>query len=147
MKKILNEIRIYSIKEVAIVSFVIATMGDRVVSFSPVKRVLTYSPTEAVTEVGKSKKKRSVIMPDDVPNSAMSDVVPLMDVTSKKGKSTLVKKIKELKLKKKLQKRKNRRKKKTTMMLSPIQGKPKRTLIKKTRERLFLSKSGIKNEF
>ena len=104
--------------------------------------VLTYSPTEAVTEVGKSKKKRSVIMPDDVPNNAMSDVVPLMDVTSKKGKSTLVKKIKELKLKKKLQKRKNRGKKKTTMMLkvSPIQGKPKRTLIKKTREGLFLSK-------
>lgn len=61
---------------------------------------MTYSPTEAVTEVGKSKKKRSVIMPDDVPNNAMSDVVPLMDVTSKKGKSTLVKKIKELKLKK-----------------------------------------------
>ena len=120
----------------------VATMGDRVVSFSPVKRVLTYSPTEAVTEVGKSKKKRSVIMPDDVPNSAMSDVVPLMDVTSKKGKSTLVKKIKELKLKKKLQKRKNRGKKKTTMMLSvlPIQGKPKRTSIKKTREGLFLSK-------
>lgn len=104
--------------------------------------VLTYSPTEAVTEVGKSKKKRSVIMPDDVPNNAMSDVVPLMDVTSKKGKSTLVKKIKELKLKKKLQKRKNSGKKKTTMMLkvSPIQGKPKRTLIKKTREGLFLSK-------
>lgn len=104
--------------------------------------VLTYSPTEAVTEVGKSKKKRSVIMPDDVPNNAMSDVVPLMDVTSKKGKSTLVKKIKELKLKKKLQKRKNRGKKKKTMMLkvSPIQGKPKRTLIKKTREGLFLSK-------
>ena len=104
--------------------------------------VLTYSPTEAVTEVGKSKKKRSVIMPDDVPNNAMSDVVPLMDVTSKKGKSTLVKKIKELKLKKKLQKRKNRVKKKKTMMLkvSPIQGKPKRTLIKKTREGLFLSK-------
>lgn len=104
--------------------------------------VLTYSPTEAVTEVGKSKKKRSVIMPDDVPNNAMSDVVPLMDVTSKKGKSTLVKKIKELKLKKKLQKRENRGKKKTTMMLkvSPIQGKPKRTLIKKTREGLFLSK-------
>lgn len=103
---------------------------------------MTYSPTEAVTEVGKSKKKRSVIMPDDVPNNAMSDVVPLMDVTSKKGKSTLVKKIKELKLKKKLQKRKNRGKKKTTMMLkvSPIQGKPKRTLIKKTREGLFLSK-------
>ena len=120
----------------------VATMGDRVVSFSPVKRVLTYSPTEAVTEVGKSKNKRSVIMPDDVPNSAMSDVVPLMDVTPKKGKSTLVKKIKELKLKKKLQKRKNRGKKKTTMMLkvSPIQGKPKRTLIKKTREGLFLSK-------
>ena len=84
----------------------VATMGDRVVSFSPVKRVLTYSPTEAVTEVGKSKKKRSVIMPDDVPNSAMSDVVPLMDVTSKKGKSTLVKKIKELKLKKKAPKEK-----------------------------------------
>lgn len=104
--------------------------------------VLTYSPTEAVTQVGKSKKKRSVIMPDDVPNNAMSDVVPLMDVTSKKGKSTLVKKIKELKLKKKLQKRKNRGKKKKTMMLkvSPIQGKPKRTLIKKTREGLFLSK-------
>lgn len=104
--------------------------------------VLTYSPTEAVTEVGKSKKKRSVIMPDDVPNNAMSDVVPLMDVTSKKGKSTLVKKIKELKLKKKLQKRKNGGKKKKTMMLkvSPIQGKPKRTLIKKTREGLFLSK-------
>ena len=104
--------------------------------------VLTYSPTEAVTEVGKSKKKRSVIMPDDVPNNAMSDVVPLMDVTSKKGKSTLLKKIKELKLKKKLQKRKNRGKKKKTMMLkvSPIQGKPKRTLIKKTREGLFLSK-------
>ena len=104
--------------------------------------VLTYSPTEAVTEVGKSKKKRSVIMPGDVPNNAMSDVVPLMDVTSKKGKSTLVKKIKELKLKKKLQKRKNRVKKKKTMMLkvSPIQGKPKRTLIKKTREGLFLSK-------
>lgn len=104
--------------------------------------VLPYSPTEAVTEVGKSKKKRSVIMPDDVPNNAMSDVVPLMDVTSKKGKSTLVKKIKELKLKKKLQKRKNRVKKKKTMMLkvSPIQGKPKRTLIKKTREGLFLSK-------
>lgn len=104
--------------------------------------VLTYSPTEAVTEVGKSKKKRSVIMPGDVPNNAMSDVVPLMDVTSKKGKSTLVKKIKELKLKKKLQKRKNSGKKKTTMMLkvSPIQGKPKRTLIKKTREGLFLSK-------
>ena len=104
--------------------------------------VLTYSPTEAVTEVGKSKKKRSVIMPDDVPNNAMSDVVPLMDVTSKKGKSTLVKKIKELKLKKKLQKRKNRGKKKKTMMLkvSPIQGKPKRTLMKKTREGLFLSK-------
>lgn len=104
--------------------------------------VLTYSPTEAVTEVGKSKKKRSVIRPDDVPNNAMSDVVPLMDVTSKKGKSTLVKKIKELKLKKKLQKRKNRGKKKKTMMLkvSPIQGKPKRTLIKKTREGLFLSK-------
>ena len=103
---------------------------------------MTYSPTEAVTEVGKSKKKRSVIMPDDVPNNAMSDVVPLMDVTSKKGKSTLVKKIKELKLKKKLQKRKNRGKKKKTMMLkvSPIQGKPKRTLIKKTREGLFLSK-------
>lgn len=103
---------------------------------------MTYSPTEAVTEVGKSKKKRSVIMPDDVPNNAMSDVVPLMDVTSKKGKLTLVKKIKELKLKKKLQKRKNRGKKKTTMMLkvSPIQGKPKRTLIKKTREGLFLSK-------
>lgn len=103
---------------------------------------MTYSPTEAVTEVGKSKKKRSVIMPDDVPNNAMSDVVPLMDVTSKKGKSTLVKKIKELKLKKKLQKRKNSGKKKTTMMLkvSPIQGKPKRTLIKKTREGLFLSK-------
>ena len=104
--------------------------------------VLTYSPTEAVTEVGKSKKKRSVIMPGDVPNNAMSDVVPLMDVTSKKGKSTLVKKIKELKLKKKLQKRKNGGKKKKTMMLkvSPIQGKPKRTLIKKTREGLFLSK-------
>ena len=103
---------------------------------------MTYSPTEAVTEVGKSKKKRSVIMPGDVPNNAMSDVVPLMDVTSKKGKSTLVKKIKELKLKKKLQKRKNREKKKKTMMLkvSPIQGKPKRTLIKKTREGLFLSK-------
>lgn len=103
---------------------------------------MTYSPTEAVTEVGKSKKKRSVIMPDDVPNNAMSDVVPLMDVTSKKGKSTLVKKIKELKLKKKLQKRKNSGKKKTTMMfkVSPIQGKPKRTLIKKTREGLFLSK-------
>ena len=103
---------------------------------------MTYSPTEAVTEVGKSKKKRSVIMPGDVPNNAMSDVVPLMDVTSKKGKSTLVKKIKELKLKKKLQKRKNSGKKKTTMMLkvSPIQGKPKRTLIKKTREGLFLSK-------
>ena len=103
---------------------------------------MTYSPTEAVTEVGKSKKKRSVIMPDDVPNNAMSDVVPLMDVTSKKGKSTLVKKIKELKLKKKLQKRKNGGKKKKTMMLkvSPIQGKPKRTLIKKTREGLFLSK-------
>ena len=103
---------------------------------------MTYSPTEAVTQVGKSKKKRSVIMPDDVPNNAMSDVVPLMDVTSKKGKSTLVKKIKELKLKKKLQKRKNRGKKKKTMMLkvSPIQGKPKRTLIKKTREGLFLSK-------
>lgn len=130
-------------------------MGDRVVSFSPVKRVLTYSPTEAVTEVGKSKNKRSVIMPDDVPNSAMSDVVPLMDVTSKKGKSTLVKKIKELKLKKKLQKRKNRGKKKTTMMLkvSPIQGKPKRTLIKKDsggivfKQENDIEQSGIKNKF
>ena len=73
------------------------------VSFSPVTRVLSFLPTDAVTEVGKSKKKRSVIMPDDVPNSAMSDVVPLMDVTSKKGKSTLVKKIKALKLQKQQQ--------------------------------------------
>ena len=84
MKKLAYEIGIYSIKEVVMLSFMLldVTMGDRVVSFSPVKRALPFSPTHAVTEVGKSKKKRSVIMPDDVPNSAMSD--PLMDVTSKK---------------------------------------------------------------
>ena len=84
MKKLAYEIGIYSIKVVVMLSFMLldVTMGDRVVSFSPVKRVLSFSPTDAVIEVGKSKKKRSVITPDDVQNSATSD--PLMDVTSRK---------------------------------------------------------------
>ena len=57
MKKLAYEIGICSIKEVVMLSFMLldVTMGDRVVSFSPVKRVLSFSPTDAVIEVGKSK--------------------------------------------------------------------------------------------
>ena len=80
----------------------VVTMADRV-SFSPVKRVLTFSPTDSASKVGKSKKKRFVTMPEELPLGALgaiSDTVPLVD-NSSKGKPSLMKAIRKLKLQKK----------------------------------------------
>lgn len=80
-------------------------MADRV-SFSPVKRVLTFSPTDSASKVGKSKKKRSVTMPEELPLGtlgAISDTVPLVD-NSAKGNPLLMKAIRKLKLQKKKKK-------------------------------------------
>ena len=88
----------------------VVTMADRV-SFPPVKRVLTFSLTDSASKVGKSKKKWSVTMPEELPLGALgaiSDTVPLVD-NSSKGIPSLMKAIRKLKLakKRKFQKRGN----------------------------------------
>ena len=89
--------------DVVNISFLlVVTMADRV-SFSPVKRVLTFSLTDSASKVGKSKKKRSVTMREELPLGALraiSDTVPLVD-NSSKGNPSLMKAIRKLKIKKK----------------------------------------------
>lgn len=60
------------------------------------QEVLTFSPTDSVIELGKSKKKRSVTMSVDVPVGSVSDTVPLVEGPTK-GVQTFMKKVKELK--------------------------------------------------
>lgn len=101
------------IKDVVNVSFfsllLVVTMSNRV-SFSPVKEVLTFSPTDTVAKLGKTKKRSvSFNMSTDEP---AGEGVPLIGDGPSEGSKTFMKKEKELqnRLKKKIRKGPTKRK-------------------------------------
>ena len=117
-------------------------MADRV-SFPPVKRVLTFSLTDNASKVGKSKKKRSVTMPEELPLGALgaiSDTVPLVD-NSSKGIPSLMKAIRKLKLaKKKKVSKKSKPSQSQTLKRKKVSVKKMMKKSKKAQEGLVLSK-------
>ena len=133
--------------DVVNISFLlVVTMADRV-SFSPVKRVLTFSLTDSASKVGKSKKKRSVTMREELPLGALraiSDTVPLVD-NSSKGNPSLMKAIRKLKIKKK--KVLKKRKPSQTMKKKKVPRGSKRIIkkSKKAKEGLVLSEKTTLN--
>ena len=122
-------------------------MADRV-SFPPVKRVLTFSLTDSASKVGKSKKKRSVTMPEELPLGALgaiSDTVPLVD-NSSKGIPSLMKAIRKLKLAKKKKISKKRKPSQSqTLKRKKVSVKKMMKKSKKAQEGLVLSKKTTLN--